>query len=146
MGCSSEKTSVKSSEELSSEDINYILDKMENSEGFSKGLRVFSETLGEVAFTNDWVSELILSLGVLQTLIDDARKLEPPNKFKSSHEYYMKAIDEIQIVVDELPDAIIDLDERKMNSLAKNMENGNKYLEMSTEEFNSIKEKYGYNQ
>jgi hypothetical protein len=120
------------------EEIKYVSFMEDHTFRFSDVMYRLSNQCMIFSYDDQWITETALILTELDMLIQEVREINPPERFKSMHDLYMKAMNEYQIVVDELPVAIDNMDANHMEILTQTMSNGTEYIAQSRIELEQI--------
>ncbi|MGN7485319.1 hypothetical protein ACTHPB_27755 [Priestia megaterium] len=98
-----------------------------------------STQMSNYSNTTDWKVDTAVAIQEMRTLVEEANNMQNvPAKFKTVHAKYMQAMEQYEIVADQLPTAIDNLDVNHINSLTKNMLQGNEYLTQATQEMKNV--------
>ena len=79
-----------------------------------------------------WSYQVVLVLNSMSGLIEEARGLTPPMKYKEMNAVYLKAVDEYEMIPLKLPEAIDNMDPTLMNKITESIEKGNVYITEAT--------------
>jgi len=126
------KEEVKEEPKESLEETAYIIALAKQSSEWSNTFQQFGELLeyprmGE----DDWTMQAAAQIVQMRMLCDDANELTPPDKYKESHELYMKAVNEYNWVATNFPTAIDNLDVDMINECSERTLKGNDYINQS---------------
>ncbi|WP_455920482.1 hypothetical protein [Priestia megaterium] len=98
-----------------------------------------STQMSNYSNTTDWKVDTAVAIQDMRSLVEEANNMKDvPAKFKTVHATYMQAMEQYEIVADQLPTAIDNLDVNHINSLTKNMLQGNEYLTQATQEMKNV--------
>lgn len=121
------------SEGLNTEDVEYIQSMVSNGTELSGsieqiGLLLSSEDLGSDA----WVEAMYVETHKLQTAIDSAKSIKPTDGTKYIHDSYLKAMDEYEKFINELPIAIQEKDVLSIARAFEYLTIGTQYIKETT--------------
>lgn len=130
----SETTNVQVSDEVAYQ--TQVADQMNRMQDVFNTL---STQMSNYSNTTDWKVDTAVAIQDMRTLVEEANNMQNvPAEFKTVHAKYMQAIEQYEIVADQLPTAIDNLDVNHINSLTKNMLQGNEYLTQATQEMDNV--------
>ncbi|MCM3773993.1 hypothetical protein M3225_26620 [Priestia aryabhattai] len=99
-----------------------------------------STQMSNYSNTTEWKVDTAVAIQELRDLVDQANSIKNvPAEYKEVHEKYMQAMEQYEIVADQLPTAIDNLDANQINILSANMLQGNEYLTQATQEMKNVK-------
>ncbi|SDE59158.1 Protein of unknown function [Priestia aryabhattai B8W22] len=130
---------TKASETTAVSDTSYRTEIASQSAQMTDIFTTLSTQMSNYSNTTEWKVDTAVAIQELRDLVDQANNMQDvPAEYKEVHEKYMQAMEQYEIVADELPTAIDNLDVNQMNELTTNMSQGNAYLTEATLELNNV--------
>lgn len=136
-----EAEEAKKAEEASKVESQYLGDMQEGLQVVSTAMGKISENsfaLGEnptLMYDEDWLMNMALALNQLDLGISEIKAIKEPNDsvLKESHALVLKAMDTYQFAVDNLPNAIDNMDVELLQKCSEQIKTGNDYLNQANE-------------
>lgn len=83
---------------------------------------------------NNWIGDMALALMDMQSSVDDMRATTPPSgELTLIHEEIMRALDDYQVLLDNYPDAVDNIDVNLMEECLGALERGTVHLQKAEE-------------
>ena len=130
---------TKASETTAVSDTSYRTEIASQSAQMTDIFTTLSTQMSNYSNTTDWKVDTAVAIQELRDVVDQANSMKNvPTEYKEVHEKYMQAIEQYEIVADQLPTAIDNLDANQINTLSANMLQGNEYLTQATQEMKNV--------
>jgi len=107
----------------------------ESSEEIGKALQEVGRLCQSMSFTDDWVLETAVNVGIIQHYCNQVLEKQPPEKFKEAHDIYVKACSFYILAMDSLTTGIDNFDAAEIDKAAAYLDRGTEHIDVATAEF-----------
>ncbi|GEM_PF-5247588 len=116
----------------------YIDFVSESSMEIGKALGDVGRLCQSMSFTDDWMLETAVNVGIIQHYCSQVLEKQPPEKFKEVHDLYVKACSFYTLAMDSLTTGIDNFDAAEIEKAAGHMTRGTEYINMTSEKILSL--------
>jgi hypothetical protein len=101
----------------------------------SKALQEVGRLCQSMSFTEDWILETAVNVGIIQHYCNQVLEKQPPEKFKEAHDIYVKACSFYILAMDSLTKGIDNFDAAEIDKAAAYLDRGTEHIDVATAEF-----------